>query len=49
MSEINHFKVFLVCKMMWQVMFEGRANVACFDRMLIWHICMSREFHVTQI
>ena len=44
MSEINHFKFFLLCKMMWQMMLEG-ADVACVDWLLMCHTCMCRELH----
>jgi hypothetical protein len=48
MSEINHFKVFLLCKIMWHdvvVICQLFDDVALDNWLMMWTLCISRELH----
>jgi hypothetical protein len=48
MSGINHFKVFVLCKIMWHdvvVICQLLADVTLDNWLMMWTLCMSRELH----
>jgi hypothetical protein len=48
MSKINHFKVFVLCRIMWHdavVIYQLVHDVAVGNWWMMWTLCMSRELH----
>jgi hypothetical protein len=48
MSEINHFKVFILCKVMWHdimMICQMLDDVAVDNWWMMWTSCMSRKLH----
>jgi hypothetical protein len=48
MREVNHFKVFILCKIMWHdvvMICQLLDDVALDNWLMMWTLCMSRELH----